>query len=87
MIGITLMTVPTIFGGLTVLGVLTSGAAGMPRGPELTPPNTRSTALATPTQGVLVVFRSWHSSCSTMFSCQSELRLSLTSNGSEADWS
>jgi hypothetical protein len=37
MTGITLLTVPTImFGGLTVLGVLTSGAAGIPGGPELT---------------------------------------------------
>jgi hypothetical protein len=37
MTGITLVTVPTIvFGGLTVLGILTSGSAGMPGGPELT---------------------------------------------------
>ena len=37
MIGITLVTVPTIIlGGLTVLGVLTSGAAGLTGGPELT---------------------------------------------------
>jgi hypothetical protein len=38
MIGITLITIPTIvYGGLTVLGVVTSGAAGAP-GPEaLTP--------------------------------------------------
>lgn len=36
MIGITLVTVPTIvFGGLTVLGVVTDGRAGLP-GPELT---------------------------------------------------
>lgn len=36
MLGITLLTVPTIvFGGLTVLGVITHGAAGLP-GPELT---------------------------------------------------
>ena len=35
MSGITLLTVPTIvFGGLTVLGVITHGAAGLP-GPEL----------------------------------------------------
>jgi len=35
MAGITVVTVPTIlFGGLTVLGILTAGAAG---GPELTP--------------------------------------------------
>jgi hypothetical protein len=37
MTGITLLTVPTIiFGGLTVLGVLTSSVAGLPGGPELT---------------------------------------------------
>jgi len=37
MMGITLLTVPTIiFGGLTVLGVLTLGVAGLPGGPELT---------------------------------------------------
>jgi hypothetical protein len=37
MMGITLLTVPTIiFGGFTVLGVLTSGEAGLPGGPELT---------------------------------------------------
>jgi hypothetical protein len=37
MAGITLVTVPTIiFGGLTILGVLTSGTAGIPGGPELT---------------------------------------------------
>ncbi len=37
MTGITLVTVPTIiFGGLIVLGVLTSGTAGMPAAPELT---------------------------------------------------
>ncbi|ABS26865.1 hypothetical protein [Anaeromyxobacter sp. Fw109-5] len=37
MIGITLLTVPTIvFGGLTVLGVVTAGEAGLP-GPALTP--------------------------------------------------
>lgn len=37
MIGITLLTVPAVvFGGLTVLGVVTSGAAGLP-GPELSP--------------------------------------------------
>src|SRR5512146_790780 len=37
MAGLTLVTVPTIIlGGLTVLGVLTSGAAGVPGAPELT---------------------------------------------------
>jgi hypothetical protein len=37
MLGITLLTIPTIvFGGLTVLGVLTSGAAGIPP-PTLAP--------------------------------------------------
>ena len=34
--GITLLTVPTIiYGGLTILGVLTSGTAGMPGSPKL----------------------------------------------------
>ena len=37
MVGITLLTVPgVVFGGLTVLGVVTSGEAGLPA-PELTP--------------------------------------------------
>ena len=37
MTGITLVTVPSIiFGGLTILGVLTSGAAGIPGGLQLT---------------------------------------------------
>jgi hypothetical protein len=38
MLGITLLTVPTIaFGGLAVLGILTAGGAGLPGTPELTP--------------------------------------------------
>jgi hypothetical protein len=38
MMGITLVVVPTIvLGGLTVLGVVTSGAAGLPGPTELTP--------------------------------------------------
>ena len=35
--GITLLTVPTIvYGGLTILGILTKGEAGLP-GPSVTP--------------------------------------------------
>lgn len=38
MVGVTLVTVPTVvFGGLTLLGVVTSGAAGLAPGIELTP--------------------------------------------------
>lgn len=38
MLGITLITVPTIvYGGLTVLGVITGGAAGLAPGLNLTP--------------------------------------------------
>lgn len=38
MLGITLVTVPTIaFGGFAVLGALTGGAAGLPGMPALTP--------------------------------------------------
>jgi hypothetical protein len=38
MLGITLLTVPTIvYGGLTVLGIVTSGAAGLPPPLALTP--------------------------------------------------
>jgi hypothetical protein len=38
MTGITLVVVPTVvFGGLTVLGVITSGAAGLPGPRELSP--------------------------------------------------
>jgi len=38
MLGITLLAVPTIvYGGLTVLGIVTSGAAGLPAGLTLTP--------------------------------------------------
>lgn len=38
MAGITLLTVPTIvFGGLTILGALTKGRAGLPAPPDLSP--------------------------------------------------
>jgi len=38
MAGITLLTVPTIvFGGLTILGALTGGRAGLPAPPDLSP--------------------------------------------------
>lgn len=55
MIGITLLTVPTIvLGGLTVLGVITRGAAGVP-GPELTALQTTLYRAGHAHAGVLVI--------------------------------
>ena len=55
MIGVTLLTVPTIvFGGLTVLGVITHGAAGLP-GPELTPLQTALYRAGHAHAGVLLI--------------------------------
>jgi hypothetical protein len=57
MTGITLLTVPTIiFGGLTVLGVLTSGVAGLPGGPVLTSTQYALYRAGHAHAGVLVLF-------------------------------
>jgi hypothetical protein len=56
MMGITLLTVPTIvYGGLTVLGVVTSGAAGMSPGIALSPSQVTLYRAGHAHAGVLVI--------------------------------
>jgi hypothetical protein len=56
MIGVTLLTVPAIvYGGLTVLGVLTGGEAGAPAPPDLTPLQTALYRAGHAHAGVLVI--------------------------------